>query len=124
MPLFLKACPSFAGRWKEHREYYGEEALLYIGLGEFAEHIIDLYRQGRIQEFLAVFHTVEELYTEGDEYVKEATTNGLLEGIQNIAGHRGLDAEVFVQYLKPETRKWWKKLNDFWEGKTVKLKGK
>ena len=106
------------------RRYYGEEELLYIDLGEFADHLIDLYNQAQTQEFPAVFSTVEELHTEGDEYVKEAATIGLLEGIQNIAGNRGLDAEVFVQYLKPESAKWWKNLNDFWDGKTGSLKGR
>lgn len=50
--------------------------------------------------------------------MKEAATIGLLEGIQNIMGKRRLAPEVFVQYLKPESMKLWKKLNDFWDDKT------
>jgi len=60
---------------------------------------------------------VEDLHTQGHPDVKEAATIGLLEGIQNIAGNRGCDPEVFVRYLKPESEKWWKKLNEFWEGR-------
>jgi hypothetical protein len=71
-----------------------------------------------------IFGIIEKLYVEGDEYVKEAATIGLLEGIQNITGNRRLDPEVFVQYLKPESAKWWKKLNDFWDGKTGRLSGR
>ncbi len=54
-----------------------------------------------------------------DDYVREAATIGLLEGIQNIASHteNEVDAKDFLQYLKPETAKWWHQLNDFWEGK-------
>ncbi|MEO6725819.1 MAG: hypothetical protein ABIU20_09700 [Blastocatellia bacterium] len=122
MPLLLSACPSFAERWKEHRAYYGEEELLYIDLGEFAGHLIDLYKQDQKQEFPAVFCTVENLHIEGDEYVREAATIGLLEGMQNIAGNRGVGPDVFEQYLKPESKKWWGKLNDFWNGDAGKQK--
>jgi hypothetical protein len=124
MPLLLKACPSFAERWKVHLLFYKEEELLYIDLGEFADHLIDLYNQALTQEFPAVFSRVEEFYTEGDEYVKEAATMGLLEGIQNIAGNRGLDPEVFLQYLRPKSAKCWKNLNDYWDGKTGRLNGR
>ena len=118
MPLLLEACPSFAERWKEHRAFYGDEQLLYIDVGEFAGHLIDLYKQNQKQEFSAIFSTIEKLHIEGDDYVKEVATIGFLEGVQNIAGNSGLDPEVFVEYLKPESIKWWKKLNDFWNGKT------
>jgi len=120
MPLLLEACPSFAERRKEHRVFCGEAELLYIDLGEFADHLIDLYKQNQKQEFPAIFCAVEELHKEGDDYVREAATIGLLEGVQNIAGNRGLDPEVFVEYLEPESKKWWKKLNDFWNDKMGK----
>lgn len=124
MPLLLKACPSFAERWKEHRECYGQEELLYVDLGEFAHHVVDLYNQNQTQEFPMIFRAIERLHIEANEYVKEAAIIGLLEGIQNISGNRGLNPEVFAQYLKPESAKWWRKLNDFWNGKTGSLSGK
>src|SRR5215471_13497030 len=87
-----------------------------------ADHIVDLCKQNQTQEFPAVFDSIERLHIEGDDYVREAAIIGLLEGIQNTAGHRGLDPEVFAPYLKPESTKWWKKLNAFWNGDIRALK--
>ena len=63
-----------------------------------------------------MFRVVEVLHTDGDAYVREAATIGLLESIQNVAGNIGVDPECFVPHLEPETSKWWAKLNAFWNG--------
>lgn len=120
MPLLLEACPSFTEKWKEHSAEWEEENLLYIDLSEFNRHLIELHKSKKIDEFPAIFDVVEKLHKGGDDYVKEAATIGLLEGIQNIASHteNGVNAEEFVQYLKPESAKWWRQLNEFWEGET------
>jgi hypothetical protein len=118
MTLVLQACPSFAGPWKLHNESEyssGDEQLLYVDLGAFARHICDLYEQGRTEDLRPVFDLIERLHTEGDGYVREAATIGLLEGIQNNASDR-FDPEVFVRLLRPETAKWWRELAAFWEG--------
>ena len=117
MPLLLSACPSFLKRWEEHRALYEDEELLYVDLGEFAHHLVELQMADRIEEFRAVFDIIERIHLEGDHYVKEAATIGLLEGIQNVAGHVGVEPERFVEYLKPESAKWWRQLNDFWDAK-------
>jgi hypothetical protein len=119
MPLLLVACPSFSKRWEEHRLFYeaGDEQLLYIDLGEFASHLVELHKAGRVEEFPAAFQIIERLHLEGDHYVKEAATIGLLEGIQNVAGNTGGQPEEFVPYLGSESIKWWRQLNDFWNGK-------
>lgn len=118
MPLLVEACPSFSETWKEHRDYWGEEELLYIDLGEFAQHLVNLYVSGRSEEFAPVFNVVERLHNKGDSFVREAATIGLLEGIQNIAGNSGIDPENFVRHLGPQSKEWWKRLNNFWSGKT------
>jgi hypothetical protein len=116
MPLFLEACPSFNEKLKEHRAFYEDDDLLYPELGEFAHHLVELHKANRTEGFPAVFEVVERLHLEGDAYVKEAATIGMLEGIQNVAGNSGVNPEEFFRYLKPESAKWWRQLNDFWEG--------
>jgi len=118
MTLLLDACPSFRGPWKAYlaAPIY-EEGLLYLDLGELAQHLVDLVRKNTTGEFPAVFDVVERLHVDGDSYVKEAATIGLLEGIQNVAGHNGVDPEVFVPHLRTESAKWWAELNRFWDGK-------
>jgi hypothetical protein len=118
MPLLLNACPSFSARWEEHRAFYEDEQLLYIDLGEFAHHLIELQKTNRIEEFEAVFDVIERMHLEGDDYVNEAATIGMLESIQNVAGNSGIDPEQFAKYLKAESARRWRQLNNFWEAKT------
>ncbi len=117
MPLLLEACPSFTEKWREHRAFYEDEDLLHVDLGEFAHHLVELHKSNRTGECPAVFEVIERLHLEGDAYVKEAATIGMLEGIQNVAGNFGVNPEAFSGYLKPESAKWWRQLNDFWNGK-------
>lgn len=119
VPLLLEACPSFGEQWtRSIADAVYEEGLLYVDLGEFAHHLVELVRAGTTSEFVAVFDVVERLHVDGDSYVKEAVTIGLLEGLQNVAGNKGVDPQRFAPWLKPESAKWWAdELNDFWDGK-------
>jgi hypothetical protein len=117
MPLLINACPSFSKRWEEHQAFYRDEELLYVDLGEFASHLVELQEANRTEEFQAIFDIIERMHLEGNDYVKEAATIGLLEGIQNVAGNSGVEAEQFVKHLKPESAKRWRELNDFWDAK-------
>jgi hypothetical protein len=127
LAILTEACPSFrpiseketADRAKSDW-YDGDDLLLYPVLSEFARHVVDLYKANQVSEFNDVFSAIERLHTDGDDHVKEAATIGLLEGIQNISGNSRLDAQVFETYLRPESKMWWNKLNDFWSGKRVK----
>ena len=124
MPLLLAACPSFEGPYRQYLARWGaQEELLYVSLGELAHQLVRLQRGGNTGEFQAVFLVVERLHTEGDDYVREAASIGLLEDIQNIAswepGVFGKDAGAFLPYLYPETRRWWDKLNRFWRGEGI-----
>lgn len=117
MPMLLRACPSFADRWQSYLADH-EEGLLYVDLGEFAHHVIDLVGREATSELPHVFDVVERLHVEGDAYVKEAATIGLLEGLQNIAENAGLDPRRLEPWLRPESAKWWAQLNEFWAGKS------
>jgi hypothetical protein len=116
MPLLLAACPSYATSWAEYQADATFDAnLLYTHLGDFAHHVLSLLREGRDAELHAAFVAVESLHVEGVPEVSEAATIGLLEGIQNCA--KPDEAERFVPYLGPESLRWWRGLNAFWEGR-------
>jgi hypothetical protein len=116
----LAACPSFEPVWREFVEeserHPDQDPLYYIVLGDLARHLVERLRSGATQEFPAVFQVVERWHCLGDSYVQEAASIGLLEGIQNITGHEGIDPEGFAQWLLPESKKWWGKLNRLWDG--------
>jgi hypothetical protein len=116
--LLLEACPSYNLRWETYRnapEFDVE--LLYVHLGDFADHVIDLLERDERSEFPAFIQVLERLHLDGDDDVKEAATIGLLEGIQNIAGHRKVSTESFEAALSVEMQRWWRSLDAFWSGK-------
>jgi hypothetical protein len=118
MPLLLQACPSFSDKWQAYRASWGEdEPLLYVDLGEFASHLVSLVQEKTINELADVFAVVEHLLHEGNHDVQEAVTVGLLEDVQNFAGHRKIDHALFRPFLEPETAYWWQRVQDFWNGK-------
>lgn len=126
MELFLQACPSYKKQWDEYvQENYksGDEQLLYIDLADFATYIVDLYKKNELSEFASVFDVIELLHTSGDDFVKEAASIGLLEDLQNRLLSNEINTNVFNQYLKQESLKWWNHLNDFWDGKTKYVGG-
>jgi hypothetical protein len=117
MPLMLEACPSFEGQWREFVEYWRDEPEppLYLALGELARHLIGMLARDDVSSFPQVFAVVERWHREGDTYVAEAATVGLLEDLQNTNLHEGTDPEQFRRWLLPESSKWWAKLYGFWE---------
>jgi hypothetical protein len=118
MDSILRASPSFIPAWNvflaEHEEQ-GSELPLYIVLGDLARHIALLEKRGTEDELQEIFGVIERWHTEGDDYVKEAATIGLLEDLQNTNVVGDPDASRFVKYLGPESKRRWAKVEAFWE---------
>lgn len=95
--------------------------LLYVALSDFARHLLQLQREGCTNEFPAIAQAIEHLHIEGDPYVREAATIGLLEGIQNVWANEGVNPKLFSSYLLPVSLKRWGSLCDFWAGKTKSI---
>lgn len=120
MRLILVACPSYLGRWQKYlAESYEEheEQLLYIDVANFADYLIKLLGSNETDEFENIFEVIELLHLRGDDYVKELATIGLLEDIQ-LSLTTPKERECIYKYLKPESKKWWNNLEDFFSGKT------
>jgi len=119
MGVLISACPSFAPQWQEFLDEWRDEAdnlPLYLVLGDFAQHLIGLVELGRSSDLPAVFAAIERLHVEGEPYVREAATVGLLESLQNLALHKNASGpEQFRPYLGPVSERWWDKLYRFWE---------
>lgn len=117
MPLLIAVCPSFLPTWNEMQaEQDEEERLYYIELASLARHLVKLQIDGRTEDFGEVFSVIERLHVEGDDFVQNAVTIGLLEDIQNIAGNEGLNPGKFIPHLHPISKSWWLALNKFWNG--------
>lgn len=90
--------------------------LPYVSLGDFSHYLRTLHESGDEKQLQKAAQLIEQLHVEGDSYVKEAATIGLLEGIQNTWEHAGLNPEMFGRRLLPESKRWWDSLNKFWKG--------
>lgn len=119
MPVLIEACPSFAPQWEAFQEEWRTEPVdlpHYLVMADFARHLINQLERGDTAGFPEVFGAIERLHREGEHYVREAVTVGLLESLQNHNLHpNGTDPEQFRPYLGPETTRWWDKLHRYWE---------
>ena len=118
MVPMLDACHSFRAPWEEFLAEWRDEKNelpLYIALSELARHLIAMLERGETGSFGKIFDVVERWHTEGDGYVREAATVGLLEDLQNTNLHSKTEPEQFRPFLRPESLRWWDKLCRFWE---------
>lgn len=119
MEVLLAASPTFAENWDAFRREWADstEGLpLYLALADFARHIISFLEVKDDAGLHRIFDAVERLHVEGDHYVREAATVGLLEDLQNTNLHRTTDPEQFRPFLRPESLKWWDRVDSFWKG--------
>lgn len=118
MEPMLEACPSFRATWESFLEEWAEDGdpPLYLALADLARHLIKMLQEGHVEPFARVFAVVERWHTEGDRFVAEAATVGLLESLQNLDLHQdGTQPEQFREHLLPVSERWWKALIAFWE---------
>ncbi len=121
MPLLLNATPSFLSSWYEIEDDHLDRdnpggRLHYLDAGAFARHVIELHRSNHRVWLQNTFAVIERMHADGDAYVAELATIGYLEGIQNMAGHAGIDPGDFAPYLGAESARWWRGLDRFWAG--------
>lgn len=123
--LILAADPSFRPRWVHFSDEWGEDAHapLYLALSSLAEHIAECLRTGSTDNFGAVFSVVERWQIEGDAYVREAASIGLLESLQNLLGGSDRKEMTVERWLGPESRRRWDTLDRFWDGACNALAG-
>lgn len=123
--LLKESFPEFTVQAKD--KYYLDEEdweLNYQVTGAFAHYLLDQYHLGKKDTLVNSGIFIEKLYeegdSEGDDNIITLATVGMLEGIQNVWGNSNVNSSKYEQYLQPISRKWWEKLNLFWdEGKLL-----
>jgi microcystin degradation protein MlrC len=120
MEMLLAACPSFKPNWREFVDEWKDEPVetpYYLALGDYSRHLEDMLRLGDTAAFPAIFQVIEQLHLEGDSYVKEAATIGILESLLSEQ-----EPNPFRPFFGRETERWWNKLNRFWDGDATALR--
>ena len=118
IPALLAACPSFTRPWEEHLAWWGDdERGAFNDTGAFAQHVVESFSLGRVDEFPALFAAIEDLLVNGDEDCHGLTIVGVLESIQTIASNKPFGDDVFVRWLGPKSAQAWRELEVLWSGK-------
>ena len=86
----------------------------YVAIGDFVRHLCAQYLSGNRGFLDAAFKYIEELHKSKSGKVRELATIGILEGLQNILSDQGIKEIEFEKSLGPESAKWWRQLNKFW----------
>ena len=118
----LQAAPSLVPVWNEfHADWpdQKEGPFDYLAISYFAQHLVKKLESGDTADFPAVFAVVERWHVEGDVYVKEAATVGLLEDLQNYNYYASKSPEDFLPWLRPQSLRCWKKVEAFWRDGTL-----
>jgi len=71
MDVLVAASPGFAAEWDAFRREWAEEAddlPLYLVLGDFARHVVDLLERNDTEALTRVFAAIELLHVNGDHY--------------------------------------------------------
>jgi hypothetical protein len=118
MAPVIAASPSFVPTWNAFVDEWQDDPSglpLYLVLSDLAAHIAQLIEEDAEGELQSIFQAVEEWHVNGDPYVREAASIGLLEDLQNtgVVGE-GVPAKV-IRFLGPESTRWWNKVLAFWE---------
>ncbi|HKO90043.1 MAG TPA: hypothetical protein VJU61_02760 [Polyangiaceae bacterium] len=116
MQPLLHACPSFQADWGAFLDEWSEdeEKPVYLALGQLARHLISMLVADDAQGLERALSVVERWRLEGDAFVREAATVGLLEDLQNANLHDSTSPTDFERFLLPESLRWWRKVERFW----------
>jgi hypothetical protein len=122
MAPIIAVSPSFVPTWKAFVEEWQDDPdglPHYLVLADLAVHIAQLIEEDAEAELQSIFQAVEDWHVNGDAYVREAASIGLLEDLQNsnVVGE-DVPAQV-LRFLGPESTRWWRKVQDFWEHGTA-----
>ena len=102
---------------------YDEETLEYMVSSDFARYIKRKFDEDNMEKVKKCLEFIELLLINGTQETRVLAIVGYLEDLQNVTGgSQTMDKyEIIYDYLGIELKKWWDKLNDFWDGKVDAL---
>ena len=118
----LQVAEGFKPIWNEFLDEWSneDEFPVYLALSDLARYVSTLVEKSDGEELRDIFSVVERWHLEGDKFVKETATVGLLEDLQNtnVVGV-GVPQKI-EPFLLPQTKLWWQKVSLFWsEGRVI-----
>jgi hypothetical protein len=97
---------------------YTEERLSYIDVANISRFIIWKFKKNETQCFDNIFNNAEIILKRGNKEIQELIVIGFFESMQNISGWHKVDYHyAFDKWLRPQSKKEWDALIEFWEKK-------
>lgn len=112
-PLYdeiMRVCPSSIPVF----EGAGPAALPSMLARDLANHLLELYRMGHVEEFPSLSIQIEKFYSLRDTKLREWGTLGLLEAIQSVWSATEASPDSFRRYLMSQSQRDWDRLASFW----------
>jgi hypothetical protein len=125
IPELLLACPELQSAWDVHaadwaqedpNDYDGEIPGDFNNASAVVRAVIDFYARAETAFFPRFFQFIERLISEGDAETQNIAVVGYLETLQTAASWKEHGPEVFVQWMQPESQRWWKQIHQLWCG--------
>jgi hypothetical protein len=103
--------PQFRSRWDEDPERSGV-ARPYLDMSRFVRFLTDeLYEKEDYKQVHSAFERMEQFLRDGTAGVRELVVVGFLETLRNVASWKPYGGDVFVRFLRPESNRFWTKLD-------------
>jgi hypothetical protein len=96
--------------------------LPYIVAGCFTKFILAAYQTGDKETYEKGLRFIEILHSDTTHKVRELATIGYLESIQNKWSQDLINSNIPFNDLGENSKRWWIKLNAFWNGDITALK--
>jgi hypothetical protein len=110
----LQEFPEFGGRGHADSRSSEHNAKQYLDLSLFARFLTDeLYEKENYQQVHAAFERTEEFLRHGTAEVRELVL-GFFETLRAVASWKPYGNDAFIQFLPPESRRVWAKLDALW----------
>jgi hypothetical protein len=118
LPALEPKWQAFVAEWRDNPyntpKSHPDDLPNYLFLGDLAAYLADCMQEGDEESVRKALAVCERWLVEGEHYVSEAATVGLLEDLQNYAQRRNIAFARIEALLGPEGQRWWHKVNAFW----------
>jgi hypothetical protein len=104
----VDVCPEFKPAWQEYlASWEGTPTGEFNHINALADWLVDLMAAQRLECFPSLFGEVEALLVGASADLRDVLVIGLLEDLQYLSTDRGVDPDIALAFLGPESRKSW-----------------
>ena len=112
---FMILFPDFKKAWEEYTVTFKKKDITFsLFLNRLAQYLVELIKFNKFNNTSVFFHLIEIFIIDGETQLQNLIATALLEDMQNYMGNQDINPDVLIQYLKPESLKWWNEINRFW----------